>query len=394
MSFVCSRSVRGGGGAAMAWRVWCFQFGFRASARIGPNNAHLSNRRPPGRPAVATNWLRSWQAKKTTPTGLEQREQPFTCGSADTMSTDPAAAPAPKRARTPYRPPLLSLWARNDLADSVVAFLPGTNLSKMPVISKGFRAAQPLVLFTAARRLKVLDRAQDAFLGVLREVTPELRWFRETWTGGLARWQGISPHGGLRSDIVGSPPHLRLRGTHGDHIGLSHRLPRSDERSLAVKHFRAQVTFPEAVSGATGYVWLCRDSRFEGCDAIAGIYGCYREDDETGMDALDQPGVLRWIAVQQDENGEWGNECTELCTAEPDVCYEITASFSDKDDDGLMIATVTVTPRGQPPFATISIRCRAGDLDAVHIYNFHDGEAHIGELEVGYESEDDDYGSV
>ena len=56
-----------------------------------------------------------------------------------TMSIDPAAAaaPAPKRARTPYRPPLLSLWARNDLADSVVAFLPGTNLSKLPVNFKG-----------------------------------------------------------------------------------------------------------------------------------------------------------------------------------------------------------------------------------------------------------------
>jgi len=311
------------------------------------------------------------------------------------MSTP--AAPAPQRHRASHRSALGSLWARNDLADNVVAFLPGTNLSKLPVISKAFRAAQPLVLFTAARRLKVLDRAQDAFLGVLREVTPERRWFREKWTGGLDRWQMAdgADGEGLRADIVGSPPCLRLRGTHGNnHAGLSHRLPRSAGRSLTVKHFRAHVTFPDAVSGATGYVWLCRDGRYEGSDAIAGIYGCYREDDETGMDALDQPGVLRWIAVQQDENGEWGNECTELCTAEPDVCYEITASFSDKDDDGLMTATVTVTPRGQPPFATISIRCRAGDLDAVHIYNFHDGEAHIGELEVGYESEDDDCGSV
>ena len=101
------------------------------------------------------------------------------------MSTDPAAAPATKRARVPYRPPLRSLWAQNDLADSVVAFLPGTNLSRLPVISKSFRAAQPLVLFTAARRLKVLDRAQGAFLDVLREVTPDRRWFREKWTGGL-----------------------------------------------------------------------------------------------------------------------------------------------------------------------------------------------------------------
>jgi len=79
--------------------------------------------------------------------------------------------PAAQRHRASHRSALRSLWAQSDLADSVVAFLPGTNLSKLPVISKAFRAAQPLVLFTAARRLKVLDRAQGAFLDVLREVT-------------------------------------------------------------------------------------------------------------------------------------------------------------------------------------------------------------------------------
>ena len=314
------------------------------------------------------------------------------------MSTDPAAAPAPKRARVPYRPPLLSLWARNDLADSVVAFLPGTNLSKLPVISKRFRAAQPLVLFTAARRLKVLDRAQDAFLGVLREVIPERHCFRETWTEGLARWRCVvrtrrSPYG-LRVDIVGSPPYLRLRGTNEDHAGLSHRFSPSSSKSLAVKSFRTQVTFPAgAATGATGYVLLLPDSYIQ---VLGGVYGCYRGSDHevAAIDPADRVGVLKWMATRRDANGDWTNESTELCTVTPGVCYEVTASFSGKDDDGLMTASVTVTPRGQPPFATISIRCRAGDLDAVHIYNLHDDEAHIGEVEVGYESEDDDYGSV
>ena len=309
------------------------------------------------------------------------------------MSIDPAAAaaPAPKRARTPYRPPLLSLWARNDLADSVVAFLPGTNLSKLPVISKRFRAAQPLVLFTAARRLKVLDRAQDAFLGVLREVTPERRWFRETWTGGLDRWRCVIgtlrsyPHG-LRADIVGSPPHLRLRGTNEDHTGLSHRFSPSSSKSLAVKSFRTQVTFPAgAATGATGYVLLLPDSYIQ---VLGGVYGCYRGSDHevAAIDPADRVGVLKWMATQEDDNGDWTNVTTELCTVTPGVCYEVTASFSGKDDDGLMTATVTVTPRGQPPFATISIRCRASDLDAMQIYNFNDGEAHVGDVEVEYET--------
>lgn len=177
------------------------------------------------------------------------------------IMTTPAAAPAPKRARVPHRSPLVSLWARNDIADSVVAFLPGTNLSKLPVIAKPFRAAQPLVLFTAARRLKVLTRAQDAFLDVLREVTPDRQWFRETWTEGLARWQMDDDAADLTADIVGSPPHLRLRGTdpgRREHAGLSHRFSRSRGRSLAVKNFRARVTFPVgAANEGVGYVWLC-----------------------------------------------------------------------------------------------------------------------------------------
>ena len=309
------------------------------------------------------------------------------------MSTDPAAAPAPKRASVPYRPPLVSLWRQNDLADSVVAFLPGTNLSKLPVISKRFRAAQPLVLFTAARRLKVLDRAQDAFLGVLREVTPERRWFRETWTGGLDRWRCVIgtlrsyPHG-LRADIVGSPPHLRLRGTNEDHTGLSHRFSPSSSKSLAVKSFRTQVTFPAgAATGATGYVLLLPDSYIQ---VLGGVYGCYRGSDHevAAIDPADRVGVLKWMATQEDDNGDWTNVTTELCTVTPGVCYEVTASFSGKDDDGLMTATVTVTPRGQPPSATHSIRCLADDLERIEIYNFHNGESHIGDVEVGYESED------
>ena len=199
------------------------------------------------------------------------------------------------------------------------------------------------------------------------------------------------PHG-LKADIVGSPPHLRLRGTNEDHTGLFHHFPRSAGRSLAVKSFRAKVTFPNgAAFGATGYVWLCRDpSRNEGCEAIGGIYGCYRGDDieVQEIEPEDRVGTLRWIANQQDENGEWTNECTELCTVEPGVCYEVTASFSETGDDELMTAAVNVTPLGQLPLATTLIPCRAGDLEVVKIYNFHDGEAHIGEVEVGYESED------
>ena len=105
-------------------------------------------------------------------------------------------------------------------------------------------------------------------------------------------------------------------------------------------------------------------------------------------DPADRVATLTWIATELNEDGERPNTCTELCTVEPGVCYEVTASFSEKGDDELMTAAVNVTPLGQLPLATTLIPCRAGDLEVVKIYNFHDGEAHIGVVEVGYESDD------
>ena len=155
-----------------------------------------------------------------------------------------------------------------------------------------------------------------------------------------------------------------------------------------MKSFRTQVTFPAgAATGATGYVLLLPDSYIQ---VLGGVYGCYRGSDHevAAIDPADRVGVLKWMATQEDDNGDCTNVTTELCTVTPGVCYEVTASFSGKDDHGLMIATVTVAQHGQPPSAPVCLRCLAGVLDEVQIYNFDDGEAHIGEVEVGYESED------
>ena len=138
-----------------------------------------------------------------------------------------------------------------------------------------------------------------------------------------------------------------------------------------MKRFRAQVTFPDGVSGGSLYLLLCSFATEE-------VIGGVRSSD----------GALTWMATEQDEDGLREVKIRELCTVTPGVCYEVTASFSDKDDDGNMTAAVTVTPRGQPPFATISIRCLAAHLHIVNIYNFEEGETNIGEVEVEYESED------
>ena len=131
-----------------------------------------------------------------------------------------AVIPA-KRAHI-YRSPLLSLWSRNELSDNVVAFLPPSNLPKLSVIAKPFRAAHPMVLFTAARRLKVVDQMLASCVDVLREVVPEANRFVETWARGLGQWEMHTEAAGhLQADIVGSPPCLRLRGAAlRNHVGL------------------------------------------------------------------------------------------------------------------------------------------------------------------------------
>ena len=190
------------------------------------------------------------------------------------MATTPAAAPAPKRARVPYRPPLLSLWATNDLADNVVAFLTPSNIPKLPVIAKKFRAAQPLVLFTAARRLGVAALATTNFISALRTTSPER--FRETWAEGIGRWRMDSRATHLEATVVGTPPHLRLvrdpgngpRSDAGYHHGGLYRLFRPSAASWGVvpRRFHTRVCFPNGLlgGGSVGYLWLSGDTSYPG----------------------------------------------------------------------------------------------------------------------------------
>ena len=269
-----------------------------------------------------------------------------------------------KRAHT-YRSPLLSLWFRNELADNVVAFLPPDHLPKLPVIAKPFRAAQPLVLFTAARRLKVVDQMLASCVDVLRDVVPEANRFVETWASGLGKWQ-MHPEasGYLHADVVGSPPCLRLRGTPGPtHEGLSRSF--QSLRKLTVRRLRISRWSCMDIRGALGYVWFYdHRGQFEKC--VGGVY-------KNG-------GQLCFLARDANE----GPNTTMLCPVDPDTRYDIDASFSDADEDHMMDATITVSIAGVPQ-VTRSIRSLAMPLSTIKLYNYSNGEAHIGEIEVEFD---------
>ena len=321
------------------------------------------------------------------------------------MATTPAAAPAPKRARAPYRPPLLSLWARNDLADNVVACLSPSNIPKLPVIAKAFRAAQPLVLFTAARRLGVGALATTNFISALRTASPER--FRETWTEGLGRWQMDPRATQLEATVVGSSPHhvphLRLvrdpsvgpgKNTDCHHGGL-YRLFRPSAASWGVvpRRFHTRVCFPNGLAGSLGYVWLCGDMNYpvgprqRSSKLIGGLYAT------PAMTGIYDTPTLLWTAANMRippfplEQLNPGvevptNFSTALCPVTAGVWYDVEATFSIPDNEGYMTATVVVSFSGQR--ITHSIRCLAQTLAVVKVYNLYNGTALVGDIEVDY----------
>ena len=326
------------------------------------------------------------------------------------MATTPATAPAPKRARVPYRPPLLSLWARNDLADNVVACLSPSTIPRLPVIAKAFRAAQPLVLFTAARRLGVGALATTNFISALRTASPER--FRETWTEGLGRWRmdprARHPATQLEATVVGSSPHhvphLRLVRDPGNgprrdqdyHHGGLYRLFRPSAASWGVvpRRFHTRVCFPNGLGRSVGYIWLSGDKNYpvgprpSSSMLIGGLYATPAMPDH-----YDTPTLLWTAANRQIPPFPLPNTgievptnfSTALCPVTTGVWYDVEATFSIPDNEGYMTATVVVSFSGQR--ITHSIRCLAQTLAVVKVYNFDDGTALVGDIELDYNEE-------
>ena len=265
-----------------------------------------------------------------------------------------------------YRSPLLSLWSRNELADNVVAFLPPTNLPKLPAIAKPFRAAQPMVLFTAARRLKVVDQMLASCVDVLREVVPEANRFVETWARGLGQWEMHTEAAGLlQADIVGSPPCLRLRGAAlRNHVGLFRNF--ESPSVLTARRLRIHRWSAAGTTGAVGYVWLTNGFVNFSEQYVGGVY-------RSG-------GYLCFLS----RNRHSEVHTTLLCPVTLGTRYDIDAFFSEADADDMMTATINVSIAGVPQ-VTKSIRSVAMTFKRMNVYNYDPGEASIGGIEVEYD---------
>ena len=276
-----------------------------------------------------------------------------------------AVIPA-KRAHV-YRSPLLSLWSRNELADNVVAFLPPSNLPKLPVIAKPFRAAHPMVLFTAARRLKLVDRMLASCVDVLREAVPDPNCFVETWARGLGQWEMHTEAAGhLQADIVGSPPCLRLRGAAlRNHVGLFRNF--ESPSVLTARRLRIHRWSAAGTTGAVGYVWLTNGFVNFSEQYVGGVY---------------RNGGGHLCFLTRNRHSEV--HTTLLCPVTLGTRYDIDASFSDADADDMMTATINVYIDGQVQ-ATRSVRSVAMTFKRINVYNYDSGEASIGGIELEYD---------
>ena len=278
------------------------------------------------------------------------------------------------------------------MADNIVACLPPSNLSRLPIVAKAMRAAHPLVLFTAARRLGVIAHATDNFVSSLRSVVPERHCFREDWTKGLTRWITGSGMKGYEYASVSSPPqtHLRLTRDTNDDPALS---PYGDPShhggsghpggmfhtfchthwELAVRRFRVSMCFPNGIGrSALGYVWLPDRS---GRNNIGGVYAS----------PMSVPS-LKWQAAMWVDEGNVvavRNCYIDLCPVTPGVWYDVEATFSEADDDGYVTTTIVVSFNGD--FRRKTMRSLALPLHLVKIYNLRDGQVLVGGLELEYD---------
>ena len=228
-----------------------------------------------------------------------------------------------------------------------------------------------MVLFTAARRLKVVDQMLASCVDVLREAVAGPGLFVETWTRGLRQWQ-MDPEapGQLQADIIGSPPCLRLRGNiYMQHAGLSRNF--ESPSVLTARRLRIHRWSAADTTGAVGYVWLTNGISNFSEQYVGGVY-------------RNGGGHLCFLSRNRNALGVEVVHSTLLCRATLGTRYDIDASFSDADADDMMTATINVYVDGQRQ-ASRSIRSVAMTFKRMNVYNYDPGEASIGGIEVEYD---------
>jgi hypothetical protein len=284
--------------------------------------------------------------------------------------------------------PLLALWRRDDVTDSVVDFLPTKSIAVLPIVAKPLRAAQSRVLRSAVRRRgKSVPSPPTtrAFLDTL--VIGEPQYFREDWEGGLEKWREAGTyatdavgHGASGAAYTVKPFHgggrcleIDRAGEYvnGNHKGVSRRI---HGENLQVTRLRVTMSFSRS-SGAVGYVLLCGPSLSSNSPVIGSDISALQNHMGGPRFGRDNNGIVQLV---------WFGPYSPIRLLEvtPNTAYTVDATFyvqSATHRNG----SVDISVNGQR--IVQDRRFYYKPLSRVHAYNFSSGTSEIGEIEVWYE---------
>ena len=287
-----------------------------------------------------------------------------------------------KRTRS-GKPPLLALWAREDVVDTVVEFLPSTSIACLPGVAKPLRAAHPRLVFAAARRrgkAAALARACYATLAV-----GETYHFREDWKLGMGQWR-------WSDEVVFAETSASVIETHGNTClrlvrtqGVVHRgllRPFKRDANLLVTRLRVKMSLVATTGhfGAVGYAMLC------GPEAAPDATDDFMGGPKFGRNENGTPTLL-WLRVTRS-----GNFTSTVLVdgIVPNLEYTIDArirrAHPEQGTNATMgIVDIWVNWHGTSGNAFnhrrgLSFNHRP--LSSIHLYNYSPGTVNFGDVEV------------
>ena len=301
------------------------------------------------------------------------------------MSAKSSAVPA-------RRAPLLSLWSREDPRTAVIDFLPTKTIAALPFVAKALRDAQSRLLLTAIkRRGKVAVPSPPTTRACLDALlVGEPQYFCKNW--GKGNPQGClvcDEEAPIAQSYVGQSPYfgkfgyfLELSGQSYGHRGYAVSLR---AQNLLVRRLSVTMSYlelvendviPEDPGGAVGYVMLCgpgaaTNQNEEGGDALDDFMGGPRFNTEGN-------GVvsLTWLQYVQD-----GDNVDRMLLegVRPNEPYYVDATFQHESVTSCF-GTVDISVDGRT--VVQGLRVAYNPLSSIQLYNWSDGIARIGGIEI------------
>ena len=255
------------------------------------------------------------------------------------------------------------------------------------MISRPFRAAQPLVLFTAARRLGAHTSVSTACLDALLAASPPERYrFHERWTQGLAKWQKDPQRPAtdlehVEGHIFGETPALQLIIREPSYYGGFYRDFSSLRagRDPTIRRFRVQIALPRGVNQFTSIrcVQIIGNS-----ERLHGVEDCIGALQVSYLNLNEGPSLI-WLSRRREVHA--GLMTTHLCDLDIDrsLWYTVEANFTYSND----VLTTAITTRIQGTgINRYTIQGAAMPLKKLMIGNSGRGEVHYGDLDVDYDA--------